>query len=326
MNPNVWDQIASEEAPSGTVVRRVLPELVHDVFVGEQRPTRERVLHIDIADSLRTVPPKQSSRGLNVAVESKGSGTTSFWLSAASNSDNALFSDFAADVIDVLANDPGPGAATRVLERVTAWQAFFAQRPESFGPERAAGLFAELVVLRDHVLPALGPVAAMAAWSGPDPAIQDFQHSEIALEVKSFRGTGPGYLTISSERQLETVGVKALFVAYLRIDQRREGTGLTLADTVGTILTEIAASSAAIAAFEAKLLQYGWHHSYSDFRYERHEIRSDEVFIVDYTFPRIVSTSLPNGVGNVSYRVDRSAIESFRVRWDEVSKRLLGED
>ena len=319
IDPQIWTEIAAEYAVSGTVVRRVLPQLAHDVFVGEQRPHRERILNIDVADSLAYVPPNQSSRGLNVAVESHGANTR-FRLCATSSGDNAIFSDFAADVVGVLASDPGTGAATRVLERVMAWQTFFAQRPDAFSSERAAGLFAELAVLRHHILPLLGPVSAMVAWAGPDPGVQDFQYRRLAVEVKAFRGTGPGHLTVSSERQLETVGDESLFVAYLRIDQRREGTGLTVADAVDAILEEIESSATAINMFEEKLLHYGWHASYSEFRSERHEIRSDELFAVRDGFPRIVSTSLPSGVGRVSYRVDRSAIESLLVSWDEVAK------
>lgn len=120
LDPNVWADIAAEEALTGTVVRRVLPSLAHDVFVGEQRPSRERVLQLDIVDGLSVPPVRHSSRGLHVSVESKSPAMTSFRLSAASNSDNSIFADFASDVVGVLEKDPSEGAAARVLERVLA--------------------------------------------------------------------------------------------------------------------------------------------------------------------------------------------------------------
>jgi hypothetical protein len=323
IDPNIWLEISAENAAQGTVVRRVVPHLQHDVFIGEHRPSRQRVLLLDIKDhSTGLAPGRPSSRGLEVLIDSSDSEITRLRLTSTATQGNPIFEELADDVIGVLIKHPDEGAAVRVLERVKAWQSFFARRPVEFSVEKAAGLFAELTVLHEAWIPALGPSSAVATWSGPDPAVQDFQWADLAVEVKSFRGTGPGHLTISSERQLETTGIDSLYVAYIRLDQRTEGSGATLAETIESVRSELRESAFAQDQFDEKLLSYGWHRSFAEFRNEKYEVRSNELFAVVEGFPRIVSAELGTGVGGVSYLIDRSALEAFLVPWDELGERL----
>lgn len=323
LDPSLWRELADDPLQDGLVRRRVLPGLTHDVFVAERRPSRERVLIMEIKDSTCGLPTRRpSSRGLRVEIDSSDDEMVKVRLTSTSVSGDSLFAELADDVVGVLATDPGEGAAARVLNRIVAWQAFFANRREEFSLENAAGLFAELHVLNHAFLPAVGLRDALEAWCGPDPAVQDFQCGTLAIEVKSFRGTGPGQLIISSERQLELTGVKGLFVAYVRLDQRQDGTGVTLLETIEGLRRASSESALAFDLLQQRLLSYGWHDSYADFRREKYEVRSSELFRVDEVFPRITSAGLPNGVGAVSYSIDRSAIEDFLIPWDEFAEIL----
>jgi len=320
----VWRELASDTAYDGTLVRRrILPLLKHDIFVGERRPSRERLLWLDIKEQAAALPRRlPSSRGLEVEVDTSESGVTRIRLWSTAEQGNPLFEELANDVAKVLCRDPGEGAAARVMERVIAWQNFFSQRGDEFGTGRAAGLFAELTVLRDVMIPVLGPYRGVTTWTGPDPAIQDFQHKRIAVEVKSYRGGGSGQLKITSERQLETTGVAELYIAFLRLDQREEGTGADLMQIVDGIREDLAASPAALDLFGTKLLNYGWYDKFSTVRVEKYAIRSFEIFEVRDNFPRIVSYELPIGIGSVSYSIDRSAIEGFLVNSADFADRL----
>lgn len=323
---SVWDEIAADSAPTGFVRRRLLPHLPHEVFVGETRPRRERVLLLEINGAPLGLPTRHpSSKGLDVVVDEASPDQTRIRLTSTSAAGDPVFAELADDVVGVLAEDPGHGAAARVLTRVIAWQAFFAQRREQFTVEKAAGLFSELVVLKKVILPALGSAEGVVAWIGPDPAIQDFQRGGLVVEVKSFRGNGPGRLLISSERQLDLVGLSDLYVAYVRLDQRQEGPGITLADLIEDVRKSIADSTFADQLFREKLLNYGWHDSAAELRRERYEVRSNELFEVVDGFPRIVPDDLALGVSGVSYSVERSAIEAFLRRWDTLIAKLKEE-
>ena len=317
-DPNLWRMLADDPAASGLVRRRIAPALTHDVFIGELRPGRERALVLQIKESGAGLPQRRpSSRGLRVDVEGSDQGPVNVRLTSTSPGNAPLFAELADDIVGVLAADPGVGAAKRVLERIVAWQAFFATMRDEFSLERAAGLFSELHVLREAFLSALGAAQAVGAWCGPDPGIQDFQFGNLAVEVKSFRGTGSGQLVISSERQLELAGMERLYLAYVRLDQRPDGNGQTLLNAIDSLRDAVAGSAFAVDLLERQLLSYGWHDSHDQFRAEKYTVRASELFLVRKEFPRITSAQLPNGVGNVSYSIDRSALEPFLVPWQE---------
>lgn len=327
IRPELWTELATEAAANGTVVlRRIAPGLAHDVFIGERRPSRERLLWLEINGPVQKLGRnRRSVRGLDVEVDSSTPGKTKIRLASTSPSGNSLFEELVNDVFRLLVRNPENGAAARVLERVSAWQSFFAQRPDGFSPEKAAGLFAELTVLNDICVPVIGSRLAVAGWTGTDPALQDFQFGTLAMEVKSFRGNGPGHLTISSERQLESIGTTELYVAYLRLDQRSEGTGSTLPDMISVVRQTVSDFPSTADLLDDKLLSYGWRDSFAQERSEKYEVRSLELFAVADEFPRIVSAGLMTGVGGVSYSVDRSAIDAFLVPWEGFVERLEGQ-
>lgn len=315
---NLWRELAEDSVSDGMVRRRVLPTLNHDLFIGELRPSRARVLILEVRGEHARLPPRRpSSKGLQVEIDATEADLVRIRLTATVRADASLFAELAHDVVATLLSDPGAGAADRVLSRIVSWQNFFATKRDDFSLERAAGLFSELHVLRRTFIPALGSGVALAAWTGPDPGVQDFQVAALAMEVKSFRGTGPGQLVISSERQLDPVGVDDLFLAYVRLDQRRDGAGSTLLESINGVRDKLADSVPTLDLFEQRLLSYGWLDSFADHRTEKYCVRSSEAFRVTGDFPRIVPASLPNGVGGVSYSVDRSAIESFLMPWGE---------
>jgi hypothetical protein len=324
-DPSVWRELADDPIADGLIRRRVLPSLAHDLFVGELRPGRERVLILEIRGEHAGLPPRRpSSKGLKVQVDDTAPDVVRIRLTSTARADASLFAEVADDVVATLSTDPGDGAAIRVLNRVVSWQNFFATQRDDFSLERAAGLFSELHILKTVYIRTLGAGKAVAAWSGPDPAVQDFQVAPLAMEVKSFRGTGPGKLLISSERQLDLAGVDQLFVAYLRLDQRQDGTGPTLLDSINSVRGVLADSAPALDLFEQRLLSYGWRDAFAEYRSEKYDVRTCEAFRVTDGFPRIVPNTIPGGVGGVSYSVDRSAIEPFLITWEEFAYVLEG--
>ncbi|MBB1496117.1 PD-(D/E)XK motif protein [Propioniciclava sp. MC1595] len=318
----IWSSLAAEPEGTGWVRRRVIPDSGHDVFFGESRPSRSKRVIMTIYGKPEGLPRRRtSSRGLEVGLQVDSDQVTVQLTSNAGRGGDPMFTELADDVVRVLAAQPGQGAAARVLERVVAWQSFFAAARDRFSSEAAAGLFAELITLRDLFLPALGPSGALSAWHGPDPAVQDFLASGTAVEVKSFRGNGDGQLRITSERQLDEVGVDQLFVAYIRLDERADGTGMTLAELILDIATNHLPPDTHLA-FEDRLMASGWHRSLADTRPERFLVRSQELLHVREGFPRIVPSQLPTGMRDVSYCVERSALEPFVTPWASLIPRL----
>lgn len=323
MDPVLWAKIAEDPLSTGAVLRRVLPDLPHDVFIGEIRPSRNRVLELSVLGLASNMPKKwRQSKGLEITVDSTDPDRTKVRLRSMTKLGDPLFTELVSDVVNTLASFPGADAATRVVERVLAWQEFYARRGEPFSEEHAAGLFGELTVLGGCFVGALGTSAATYGWTGPDPALQDFQFADVAVEVKTYRGGGAGQMRISSERQLEHVGVTDLYLAYVSLDQRQDGTGVALLGLINSIRQQLSDSVPALHLFEGKLLNCGWHNSYADFRNERYEVRSVEFFLVSDAFPRLVASEIPTGISSVSYLVERSALDPYLIERDSVLSHL----
>lgn len=321
--PALWAKIAQDPLARGIVMRRVLPDLPHDVFIGETRPSRNRVLEMSVLGLANNMPKKwRQSKGLEIVVDSSESSTTKVRLQSLTKLGDPLFTELAADVVDTLAAFPGSEAATRVVERVIAWQEFFARLSEPFSEERAAGLFGELTLMKSDFIPELGSAAAVYGWTGPDPAIQDYQFGDVAVEVKTYRGSGAGQMKISSEHQLEHVGVSALYLSYVALDQRQDGTGMTLLDLIDDVRATLSNSPSSLHLFEGKLISCGWRDSHDEYRDEHYEIRGVEFFLVADDFPRLVASQMPTGVSQVSYVIDRSALVNFLVDRETVLAQL----
>ena len=317
LDKNLWAKLGEDPLASGMVMRRVLPDLQHDVFIGEARPSRDRVLAMSVVGVPANMPPKwRQSKGLEISVDTSDATKTQVRLRSLTKLGDPLFEELASDVVGTLAAFPGADAATRVVERVIAWQEFFARRGEPFSEEQAAGLFGELTVLGGSLIPTLGGVSAVHGWTGPDPALQDFQFGDAAIECKTYRGSGAGRMRISSERQLEHTGVTDLHLAYVALDQRQDGTGLTLLQQINLVRDMLRPSPSASHLFEGKLISCGWLDSHDEFRTECYQVRSVEYFHVTDGFPRLVASQLPTGIGNVTYVLERSALDPYLIEHD----------
>lgn len=323
LEPELWEKVADDPLDYGVVMRRVLPDLPHDVFIGETRPSRNRVLELSVVGVPDNMPKRwRQSKGLEVTVDSSDPTRIRVRLRSLTSLGDPLFTDLASDVVDTLAAFPGVEAATRVIERVMAWQEFYARRGEPFSEERAAGLFGELTVMQQTFVSQLGSATTVHGWTGPDPAIQDFQFGDVAVEVKTYRGTGAGQMKITSERQLEHVGVTDLYLGYVVLDQRQDGTGQTLLSLIKKMRGALGDSLPSLHLFEGKLLSCGWLDAYAEHRNERYEVRDIEFFLVKDAFPRLVASEMPTGISNVSYVLDRSALDQYLIDSGDVVAHL----
>lgn len=323
---HLWQEITTDSMAAGSIMRRVHPELSHDVFLGESRPGGQRFLALALHGPVGEVPQlKRLSRGVDVKVILETATRAAVQLTETTQSHSSLFQELVDDVVALLVAEPGDGAAARIVERVMAWQSFFATSRAGLSAEQEAGLFAELYILRRTLIPDMGAPAAIRAWAGPHGAHQDFHTASGALEVKSFRGIGPGHMRITSERQLEEIGAGALFLAYVELDERTDGTGESISQAVGATRQDVSGSVAASIDLQDKLLQVGYHESQADRYTDKFSVRGMTYYRVEGAFPRLTSAHLPTGIGKVSYQLDQAAILDWETTSDAVFKVIEGE-
>lgn len=316
----LWPQLEAARAADenrrgglGWVLRQIRPEPACPLHAAVELSTGRRGLLLLIASGF--VPPKRHwpiCRGLEVFVGGEGAQVL-FGV--------ALKEPRHADVFTALAEDlarritAAPDETARIaalLGGLSRWQRFLSARAEGLGSEAQRGLWAELHFLRAELAPLVGVESAVAVWQGPAGAAQDFLLPGGAVEVKATSAKPPFVVLISSERQLDSRGLRALYLRHYALAER-EGAGESLPDAVAATRAAVAASGAA-ELFEDRLLAAGYFDSHAP-RYDGRGWRICEArdFAVRRGFPRLVERDLPTGIGSVRYSLALAACEPFSI-------------
>ena len=227
-----------------------------------------------------------------------------------------IFLRFCRDIVDstILAKTEEQAVA-RFIARTWRWhQLLQSARDSRLGDEEQKGLIGELLVLERHLLPVLGATDAVRCWTGPLDTPQDFQTSRIHIEAK-VRGSSTPRVIISSEFQLESSSADTLFLHVSEVVIATEGTvnawSLTdIAKKTRSVLAEH--DLMAVELFEERITKVGfrWTDDYSD---KLWLVRGETLYEVREGFPRITTSIVPTGVGNVGYAISLPDCEAFRV-------------
>jgi hypothetical protein len=324
----VWDEILSGSDPGSTGVkrRRLFPDGTIDLFLGVAWPARTRLLALQVAnDALGSLGEPASTRAVRLSTVDIGGGRSEIRLELATPDMLDVFSPFIEDVAACAAEAADDRGATESLrERFSRWRTMLAGLPGSaLSPTEAQGLWGELLVIRNVLQPHWGD-AAPEAWTASDPDEKDFRRGSIAVEAKATRVGHPQAVRINGEYQLEAPSDGGtLLLVVVEADVHEGGTGETLTEAVDA--TRSLFSAAAAIKLEDRLIQ----HRYSDadeaaYRSTRYATRAVLWHEVTATFPRLVATDLPVGVGDVNYLLSVDACSSWRIDEPRLSM-LLGQ-
>jgi len=316
----LWQQMEEEVrsgSPAAWLTRYALPQPSQPLLIALEATSNRRALLLPLP---RTAIPSRREwpecRGLEVfSVGLVGQPHLGVRLREPAYAD--VFAALAEDVAPRVAAASSPVEAGEVmLSRLRRWQKFLSAAASGLPIERQRGLHGELQVLRSHLIPALGAAAAVAGWRAPRAAHQDFQYPTGAVEVKATTAKQPQSVRITSERQLDDTGIPALFLHVVVLDERElEGpeplTGESLPDVVRGLRAQLQGELAAQEAFEDRLLETGYLEADAP-RYEglRRTLRTECVFRVSGSFPRVTERDLPSGVGGVTYDLSLAACQA----------------
>jgi hypothetical protein len=326
----VWEELERVTPPgeSGRVKRRIKPEARCDLFVAITKPSNLRMMLMLVEeDSLDGVQELPTAQGVEARIARPGEDGADAALELVLTDPRSadIFTALATDIADSVAAEPDePAAVAALVGRLRRWQRFLEESgPEGLGPEAQRGLYAELWLLRHHLIGAIGPRAAVQGWTGPSRASHDFQLGGCALEVKGTAAKQHQVLRIMSERQLDETGVDALFLFHLSLDAHRDA-GESLPALVDD-LREFLRGTPAAPVFEDRLFEAGFldthRHLYENPGYT---VRESNFFRVAEGFPRIVEGDLLPGVGDVHYSVTVAECKHFLVNAETVIAELGG--
>jgi hypothetical protein len=278
-----------------------------------------RHLLVRVGDTAHVQAPRPVS-GLVVAVRRlhpSGEESDVTWLDLSSPDPQGMrpFAGLCADVLDDL---PSTGNADPevVMAVVARWRRFWSISRDGLSRDEQMGLFGELWLLLEWLRPLT--LGAITAWRGPLGGRHDFVTARTSIEVKTTgSSTGPVVHRVHGLDQLAEPGKGVLYLLSLRAvaDPLGEHTLDGLIHQAQTIARGIA--PAAAGALDDRLTAAGWAAQDTGRYAERVRVTTQELFLVDETFPRLTSldfpSGLPAGVGDVSYALDISACRRWRV-------------
>jgi Putative PD-(D/E)XK family member, (DUF4420) len=327
----IWNELAAHASPphAGRLTRRVLEAGPNDCYLSLDLPARRQVFTVISATTgphARAGSRQRLTSGIEMSAHHDPTGRPGLDLALLDAAHVDIFTALVQDLLRTLHENPAAGSGLAlVVHRIREWQRMLAGvRPEGLSTQQQRGLFGELHLLRDQVLPAAADLA-VAGWTGPDPACQDFQFPHVAVEVKTTPAGQPGVVHIHGERQLDHQQDGALFLVTYVLDGRRGGHGTSLPELVDD-LRDRCAGLGSLDMLDLKLTAAGYlqtqAHLYDEPRYV---VTRTHVHEVSDGFPRIIPTGLPSGVSGVTYTLNLHAATQFAGEMSQITA-LLGRE
>ena len=299
----------------GRIERGVYPDAAVELLLAVTNPGSVRSFALSVpAEAVRDLEGIPQAVGLRTSLEvgSKGEAAT-FEIALDDEAARDVFTVLAGDIIEAAARtEDGAGAVEAWVSRLRRWQRLLQQSPQGLSAEKQRGLYAELWVLREDVVPLTGVEQGVRSWVGPQKSVHDFQTHPMHIEVKSSVAGEPQVARINGERQLDDRGTPGLYLIHLSLAVSRVE-GETLPEMVATV-RELASGHAEEGLLEDRLADVGFHDGHAPrYRVARYTLRDRRIFRVADGFPRIVEADLPDGLGRVDYRLAIAACDDFEI-------------
>ncbi|MES2443979.1 MAG: PD-(D/E)XK motif protein [Pseudomonadota bacterium] len=319
-----WSALGDVPAsPSGLQRIRLDAEAAADVFACVFWPSRRPGLLIEGAGEHRPggdhIP---TCRGVRMVHEVTEEPRTVLRIALEDDRLLEIFAVMSADLIGAVSSEPSVATALRrCIDRLCMWQGLFERVPaEGLSEERQRGMLGELMILESLLLPRLDALAAVEAWTGPDPKHQDFIRSGLAIEVKTSLAKRHARIMIANEKQLDERPHDALLLAYLPLDESASrGTSLPMA--VERLRDLVGQDPAAAMALDDRLLLGGYLDVHAPL-YQRNRWQASDArfFRVEGDFPRLTEATLPRGVGDIQYSIIADDLGAYELPAEDVAR------
>jgi hypothetical protein len=319
----VWDSLTPSTTTDNGYVRLRLPSITAcATYVARHIGDELEAVILEVATSaLPAITAYPQSVGFVVVsepLEHGRAGKTRLILSLTHVRFRDVFRALCEDVTrNLLFATSETEAASIFVSRLVRWQAFLRKHdPGGLSLEQRRGLVGELILLQKLLLEGVSSESAVMAWTGCRGTNHDFQFSCASIEVKTTGSNTPHAFNVSNAGQLDDSGVEALFLHLVIVDES-EGGAASLPELVQSVRLQLA--DAAAGEFDDSLREVGFLDVHSElYSSPRYTVRSNRYFHVVSGFPRLLGSTLPEGVEDVKYRVALAACTPFETQWQQI--------
>ncbi len=324
----IWEELENDEScQTGLLYKRYSAKLKPDVFVALKEAEKLRCISFRINSSLN-FDTNQLNTFRDIKLEllnDEKNLNKQFLLILLLNTQHKdIFSTLCEDLIYGVSEISDENILiNKLIDRLVKWQSLFEKLGhQGLSDDAQRGLFGELYFLRKYLSKSSDYIKCMNTWTGPENAIQDFQYSNWAVEVKTTHGKNHQKIHISSERQLDDSIIPNIFLYHLSLDVRM-GFGETLNFIIEDISQLLNDNSIATNHFKLKLMEYGYFDIHKNLYDDNgYTIRQENIYSVTGDFPRITEKQIPTGVGDVKYSIILTESESWIINEDNLFNKI----
>jgi hypothetical protein len=186
--------------------------------------------------------------------------------------------------------------------------------------EAQLGLYGELLILRDFFLKNISPKSAFRAWIGPTRSAQDFQHSNVLLEIKTQLSID--LVKISSLEQLDP-REEELFLIHQLLEES-EDEGLSLQELVNQIRKEYASKDVVSSEiFKTSLLEANFEDN-DQYNNPLWKLESRKGYLVNGEFPRLTRGNVHHLIASAVYKINLESGSEFNAKLSEIQNKIRG--
>jgi hypothetical protein len=170
---DVWNLLEQDgnDASSGYLTRRILPDVNYDVYLAIEKPSNTRILMLRVSSIFlgrKTTYPASSSFAVSlIALPQDGEEYSTLQLILTNARYKDIFTTLVQDIVDFLASVKDERSAILAFTtRLKRWQTFLdTHGSEGLSEIAQQGLYGELWFLRQVALPHLGLFNGLRCWT-----------------------------------------------------------------------------------------------------------------------------------------------------------------
>lgn len=319
----IWESINTESESKHVqlqVIRRIPSQSSFPVFLATDSKNGIRLLYIKIDDEDNIIIenlPKFRGLEISSVVDSLGVFSNKKFIKFSQsipNTENiseSIISDICERVIKIQNKGNLSIALVKVLNE---WKIFFEkQENEILSIEYQKGLFGELIFLKDYLFCKYSFAESIFFWTGCDRTTHDFQILDNAIEIKTTSSKQHKKFSVSSEKQLDNIGLEHLYLSLITLNLHHNLPDRTLPSLIKEILIHIEGDSVATFQLHIKLAKYGYNEKLAEKYTTGFTLNEIRFFEVIEGFPRLLQSDLPDGVGDLNYSVVVAACGPFEI-------------
>lgn len=308
IDQSVWNQLSK---PSGEelIARNPFPDKIICLFCAlDKKGHRHILIPLKETDNEYNDTKSKGFIAITRALSIHGSTCKKYLdIECIDVNGYSIFNLVGSEIFDKINNTTQP-VVEEVKRVIFKWRRFWGNFPQNLlSREEQIGLFAELWFLSVWLIPKIGP-SGVLAWSGPCGSKNDFELTNLSIEVKATMNSRGRIHKISNLYQLENPENGPLYLFSMCLSE--DSTSLNnLTSLIDNCFNQISDSPELLDFFESSLYKAGYSPVYRDVYSEmKIHLIEENLFIVKDDFPRIINSCflprISTGVEHIEYIIN----------------------